>query len=66
MGWVAHQVGPRNGNVRASAVGQHQQEMRPAFVPQLSEDLEHLAIQGVVPAGYTHLCRKVSEVGSVS
>ena len=40
--------------------------MRLAFMSQLGEDLEHLAFQGMVRAGYPHLAGKVAEVGSLS
>ena len=63
---VGHQVGPGHGNVGAAAVGQHQQEMRSAFMPQLGEDIEHLAFEGMVRTRHPHLSREVSEVGSVS
>jgi hypothetical protein len=37
-----------------------------SFVPQLGEDLEHLAFEGMVRAGHPNLSGQVSEVGSVS
>lgn len=40
--------------------------MRFAFVPQLSENVEHLALKGMVRAYYADLLREVSEVGSLS
>jgi len=40
--------------------------MRLAFMPQLGENLEHLAVQGMVRPDYPNLGREVSEVGSVS
>ena len=65
-GGIGHQLGPSHGNTGAAAVGQNQQEMRPAFVPQFGENVEHLASEGMVWAGYPHLRREVSEVGSLS
>jgi hypothetical protein len=40
--------------------------MRLAFMPQLGENLEHLAFEGMVPTRHTNLGWEVSEVGSVS
>jgi hypothetical protein len=40
--------------------------MRFYFVPQLGEDFEHLAFQGMVPADDANAGWEVSEVGSVS
>jgi hypothetical protein len=37
-----------------------------AFMPQLRENLEHLAFQGMVRAGHANLAREVAEVGSLS
>ncbi len=40
--------------------------MRFAFVPQLSENVEHLTLEGMVRSYDADLLREVSEVGSVS
>ena len=39
--------------------------MRFSLVPELSEDFEHHAFQGMVRTGHANLSGKVSEVGSV-
>jgi hypothetical protein len=40
--------------------------MQLAFMPQLGENVEHLAFEGVVPTRYANLGWEVSEVGSLS
>jgi hypothetical protein len=39
--------------------------MRPAIVPQLGENFEHLAFQGMMRTGDMDLGGEVSEAGSV-
>src|SRR5437762_14208161 len=63
--WRRDKVGPGNGNVRAAADRQDEEEMRFSSVPQLREHFEHLAFEGMVRAGHPDLVREVSEVGSV-
>ena len=40
--------------------------MRLPLISQLSENLQHLAFEGMVRAGHPDLVREVVEVGSVS
>ena len=40
--------------------------MRSPFMPKLGEHFEHLAFEGMVWTGHSHLRRKVSEAGSLS
>jgi hypothetical protein len=40
--------------------------MRFAFMPELGEDFEHLAFEGMVRTCYADVRREVSEVGSLS
>ena len=60
------EIGPSNGNVGAATIGQDEKEMRFSLVPQLGEDFEHLAFQGMVRPRHSNLTRQVLEVGSVS
>ena len=63
--WRRDKVGPGNGNVRAAAVRQDEEEMSFSFVPQLSEHFEHLAFKGVARACHANFSGELSEVGSV-
>jgi hypothetical protein len=40
--------------------------MRPAFMPQLGENVEHLALEGMVRARHPDVGWEVWEVGSLS
>jgi hypothetical protein len=58
-------IGPGDRNAGTTAIGQRQQEMWLAFMPELGEDLEHLAFEGVVRTGHPYLGGEISEVGSL-
>jgi hypothetical protein len=60
-----NEISPINGNVRTAAVGQDECEMRPPFMSQPGEHLQHHTFEGMVRTGHADLAGDLSEVGSV-